>query len=79
MALKIENFVDMETFNSSMDDFIDRIKASQKADGQNRIFIHGEKEFEKYDDYKQNGIPLQEKVYQTLKDIGEQRKVDFNL
>jgi L-2-hydroxycarboxylate dehydrogenase (NAD+) len=79
MALKIENFVDIKTFKASMDDFIDRIKESQKADGQNRIFIHGEKEFENYDQHKQSGIPLQDKVYQTLKAIGEQRKVDFNI
>ena len=65
--------------NGCLRDFINRIKASQKADGQNRIFIHGEKDFEKYDEYKKNGIPLQVKVYQTLKEIGEQRKVDFNL
>lgn len=79
MALKIENFVELETFKASMDDFIDRIKGSQKADGQSRIFIHGEKEFEKYDLYKKQGVPLQEKVYQTLKQISDQRKVDFIL
>ena len=47
MALKIENFVEIDTFKASMDDFIDRLKGSQKADGQERIYIHGEKEFEK--------------------------------
>jgi L-2-hydroxycarboxylate dehydrogenase (NAD+) len=79
MALKIENFVAMDTFKASMDDFIDRIKGSQKASGQNRIYIHGEKEYEKYDSYKKHGVPLQEKVYDTLKQISNQRKVDFIL
>jgi L-2-hydroxycarboxylate dehydrogenase (NAD+) len=79
MALNIENFVDMETFTSHLDDLIDRLKSSAKAENQNRIYIHGEKEYELYEKYKKEGVPLQEKVYATLKQIGEQRGVAFNL
>jgi len=79
MALKIENFVDLDTFKEKMDDFIDRLKNSAKADGAERIFIHGEKEYELFDKHKKEGVPLDEKTYQTLKNIGEEKKVAFEL
>ena len=79
MALKIENFVDMETFTNNMDDFIDRLKSSQKADGEERIFIHGEKEYERFEKHKKEGVPLQEKVYAALQAIGKDRGVEFDL
>jgi len=61
------------------DDFIDRLKNLQKADGQNRVFIHGEKEYEKYEQYKKEGMPLQDKVCASLKAIGEERGISFKL
>ena len=79
MALKIENFVDMETFTSSMDDFIDRLISSQKADGEDKIFIHGEKEYERFQQHKKQGVPLQDKVFSTLQAIGAERGVAFDM
>ena len=79
MALKIENFVDMETFTSSMDDFIDKLKLSSKADGEDRIFIHGEKEYERFEMNKAEGVPLQEKVFSALRVIGNECNVPFDL
>ena len=52
MALNIENFVEMDVFKDKMDDFIDRLKNSSKADGQQRIFIHGEKEYELFEKHR---------------------------
>ena len=79
MALKIENFIDMDTFTTKMDDLIDRLKNSAKAKNQERIFIHGEKEYEMYDKHIKEGIPIQEKVYNTLKVIAQDRQVDFDI
>ncbi len=44
-----------------MDDLIRRLKNSAKAEGQKRIFIHGEKEFECEERYRREGIPLYHK------------------
>ncbi|MBN2354664.1 Ldh family oxidoreductase [candidate division KSB1 bacterium] len=79
MALKIENFVDLDTFKEKMDEYIDRLKNSSKADGATRIYIHGEKEYELYDKHKKSGVPLDDKTYATLKTIGEERNVTFEL
>ena len=79
MALDIDSFIDRDTFAEKMDDLIDSLKNSQKAEGQSRIYIHGEKEFERYDQYEKSGVPLQEKVYDTLKEIAADRNVTFSL
>ncbi len=79
MAIDIESFIDFDTFTSNMDDLMDRLQNSDKAQGQDHIFIHGEKEFAKYRKYEKEGIPLQDKVYDTLKAIADQRNVNFDL
>ena len=79
MALKIENFIDLDEFKDKMDDLIDRLKNSAKADGQNRIYIHGEKEYEKYEKYQLAGIPLEDKVYDILKEYSGEFGISFNI
>jgi len=77
MALKIENFVDRDTFCQNMDDLIDRLKNSTKAEGQSRIYLHGEKEEERYEQHKREGITLDDKTFQMLAEIGQGRLVAF--
>jgi len=79
MALNIENFVEMDIFREKMDDLIDRLKESEKAEGQERIFVHGEKEYELYEKHKASGVPLEENVYSGLKAIAGERGVAFEL
>jgi len=55
-----------------MDDLIRRLKNSRKAEGQDRIYLHGEKEFELEEKYRKEGIPLYHKVYDDLKAISEE-------
>ncbi|MBN2413131.1 Ldh family oxidoreductase [candidate division KSB1 bacterium] len=79
MALDIENFVDLDTFTTNMTDLMNRLQNSDKATNQKHIFIHGEKEYVKHEKYEKEGIPLQDKVYDTLRSIAEQRKVNFDI
>ncbi|MBD3384394.1 malate dehydrogenase [candidate division KSB1 bacterium] len=79
MALKIETFVEKKIFQTKLDDLINRLKNSAKAEGEDRIFIHGEKEYERRDHYMKEGIPLQNKVYQTLESIAAERSVQMNI
>lgn len=78
-AVKIENFIELDKFKSTMDSMIQQLKNSQKAKGQNRVYIHGEKEFEKWEEYKKNGVPLGEKVVETLKQLSQELGVTYNL
>jgi L-2-hydroxycarboxylate dehydrogenase (NAD+) len=78
-ALRVDGFRPLEEFQATMDDIIRRIKASPKAEGQQRIYIHGEKEFEAAEKRMVQGIPLSPKVAADLKAIAEETGVDYDL
>ena len=78
-ALRVDFFRPVEEFKRDMDDLIRRLKKSAKAEGQERIFIHGEKEFELEEKYRKEGIPLYFKVYEDLKAIAGEVGVHFDL
>jgi len=52
-----------------MDDLITLIKNSPKAEGQTRIYIHGEKEAEEENWRRRDGIPLHARVADSLRDV----------
>jgi len=58
---------------------ITELKSSNKAEGEKRIFIHGEKEFEKSEYYKKNGLPLEEKVYTQLEKLSAEMNIKFDI
>lgn len=78
-AWRIDGFRPVEEFKAAMDDIIRRLKNSPKAEGQTRIYIHGEKEFEEAERRRREGIPLVGKVYEDLKAIAGEVGVAFDL
>ena len=78
-AIKIENFRPVDFFKADMDDYIRSLKATPKLPGQDRIYIHGEKEFENAEKYIQAGVPLLTEVVDLLKTAGEEAGVPFDL
>jgi len=52
-AIKIDAFIEPALFKGMMDTYINTLKNSEKASGKDRIFIHGEKEFERYEQQKE--------------------------
>jgi L-2-hydroxycarboxylate dehydrogenase (NAD+) len=67
MALDVRLFRPLEEFQAAMDDLIRRLKRSEKARGQTRIYIHGEKEFEMEEVRRREGIPLHRRVVEDLR------------
>jgi len=78
-AMRVDFFRPAEEFKRDMDDMIRRLRKSPKAEGCERIYIHGEKEFELEEKYRKEGIPLYFKVYDDLKAIGGEVGVPFNM
>ncbi len=76
-AINIEAFVSLDIFTKGMDSLLKTLKDSDKAEGKERIFVHGEKEFEQSDKY-QEYVDLHNKVVETLKEIGESFSVKPN-
>lgn len=71
-AIRIDGFRPLHEFKASMDDLIRRIKKSPKTEGADRIYIHGEKEFEIAERRKREGIPLNPKVAQDLERVARE-------
>jgi len=76
-AFRIDAFRPLDEFKRDMDDLINRLKNADKAAGATRIYIHGEKEYEKTQERMASGIPLHPKVVATLTQIGRELQVDL--
>ena len=74
-ALRVDSFRPLAQFKGSMDDIVRALRNSAKAEGQERIFIHGEKEFETAEKRMRIGIPLHPKVASDLRSLGEELRV----
>ncbi|MRR32269.1 Ldh family oxidoreductase [bacterium] len=78
-AVNIGAFRDPLAFKSDLDSLIHTLKDAPKAVGQERIYIHGEKEFELFERNSREGVPLLLEVVKGLKEAGEQVGVPFDL
>ncbi len=74
-AVKIDAFIEPALFKSMMDEYINILKNSEKAVGKDRIFIHGEKEFELYEQQKEE-VGIYYEVVEELRKIGEEFGVE---
>jgi len=77
MALDPSYFIDIDSFKTRMDDMIVRLKNAERAEGQGRIFVHGEKEFEEQDQREEKGIPLDDKTIESLIAFSEEFSIDL--
>lgn len=62
-------FGDKKEIRSNMSRFLDELRNAPKAEGADRIYIHGEKELESVADKTKNGIPVNEKTFGEIQDI----------
>jgi LDH2 family malate/lactate/ureidoglycolate dehydrogenase len=65
-AWRIDAFRPVDEFKAAMDDLQQLLKNAPKADGHNRIYIHGEKEYEAMERNLREGIPLNARVAMDL-------------
>ncbi|MGI0148608.1 MAG: Ldh family oxidoreductase [Thermoplasmata archaeon] len=70
MALDPAAFRPLDEFRRDMDRLARELKDSPKAQGQDRIYVHGEKSFARMEKHRKEGIPLDPKVVENLKKIG---------
>ncbi|MBO7090104.1 MAG: Ldh family oxidoreductase, partial [Lentisphaeria bacterium] len=74
-AIKISAFTDPQEFRRNMDDLLGKIRNSPRAEGCERIYVPGEKEFESEERNNRNGIPVDRKSYENLKKIAEKYQI----
>jgi LDH2 family malate/lactate/ureidoglycolate dehydrogenase len=79
MAVNIDAFRPAADFRRQLDGMIDLLKSSPKAEGRERIFVAGEKEFETAAFNEKNGVPVLEPVVKELVAHGKRLGVPFEL
>jgi LDH2 family malate/lactate/ureidoglycolate dehydrogenase len=78
-AWRVDAFRPVDEFEEAMDDLQRRLKNAPKAEGQDRIYIHGEKEYEEAEQNARKGVPLNLKVAADLRALGEELHVPYDL
>lgn len=59
-----------------MSTLLKELRESPRAEGRERIYTHGEKEWESMERLKRDGIPVQEKTLQELRKIASGLSID---
>ncbi len=78
-AWRVDAFRPVDAFRGAMDDLQQRLKRAPKAEGQDRIYVHGEKEYEVAEENARRGVPLNPKVVADLRDLAQELDVTYDL
>ena len=77
MALDIARFMPVEIFRRRAAAYIESVKATPKAAGVEEIFLPGEQSWRRWQDRRQNGIPLSDGLAAELEELGASVGVRF--
>lgn len=77
IAINPNLFGDPEAIKAHLSTFLAELRESPKAEGQTRIYTHGEKEVEAYALRLKEGIPVNENTLKEMKEICEEFKIDM--
>lgn len=69
----------MDEFKAAMDNLQQLLKDAATVEGHDRIYIHGEKEYEAAERYLQEGIPLNWQVASDLGTLAQELGVEYPL
>jgi len=79
MALDYGIFGNKKAIKARLSTFLRELRESEKAEGQTRIYTHGEKEKEMITKRLKGEIPVNENTLAEMKKIAEKQKVAWNL
>lgn len=72
MAIRIDAFLPIDEFKASVDELIQRMRATPPAQGFERVYLPGEPEYLMQRERLQNGIPLSNPVVRLLTDLASE-------
>ncbi|MFA6815475.1 MAG: Ldh family oxidoreductase [Lentisphaeria bacterium] len=75
-AIKLDRFRDPEAFKNDMDKMLRQLKDTPTAEGSERIYVAGEKEFKNETKNRCNGIPLSFPTYENLQKIAAEFELE---
>ena len=71
MAIDYGMFGEKEDLENALSKYLEELRQSPKAEGADRIYTHGQKEFENRQKVMAQGIPVNSKTYAEMKMIAE--------
>lgn len=77
IAIDYGMFGDKNEIEKRMSDYMQKLRDSEKVQGASRIYTHGEKEIEAYNDRIKNGIPVNQNTIKEIEDICDYLKLDI--
>lgn len=77
MAIDLEAFVGANEFKHTAGEILRQLRASKKADGEERIYTAGEKEYLAFLERSEHGVPLNPAVRKSLVSVRDKYSVDF--
>jgi L-2-hydroxycarboxylate dehydrogenase (NAD+) len=78
-ALRVDFFRPIEEFKAAMDDMLRALKDSERAEGHERIYTHGEMEFETEQERLRNGIPYHTSLVEYLRELASEFDVPLEI
>lgn len=78
-ALRVDYFRPVEEFKAAMDDMLRALKESEKAEGHDRIYTHGEIEFEAEQERLRNGIPYHPVFVKQMRELASEFDIPFEI
>ena len=72
-------FGDPERIKKHVEVLIKRLKRAEKVEGAERIYLHGEKEYEKRDESLRYGVEIDGPTYQQLKELSEKLDIQIEI
>jgi LDH2 family malate/lactate/ureidoglycolate dehydrogenase len=75
-AIKIDRFRDPQAFRRDMDRMLNDLRNCPPAEGAERVYFAGQKEFEKEAECSRIGVPLFRKTYEQIRDLGKEHGID---
>ena len=81
IAINIDCFIDPADFKKTTGDILRELRNSKKMPGHDRIFTAGEKEYITYKEREKSGVPINDALWQEMKDITLEYKLEkfYNL
>lgn len=78
-AIRVDAFRPVAEFKQDMDRLIRELKSTPPIEGQKRVYVAGEIEFETAEERGERGIPLLPSVLKGLREVSEQLGVRYDL
>jgi len=78
-AIRVDTFRPIDEFKRDMDRLIRELKSTPPIEGQERVYVAGEIEFETAEERAERGIPLLPSVLKGLREVSEHVVVPYDL